>query len=487
MTELLVGIASEIATKARRTRRRFQDRLVRNIRDCLRTAGIEHRIDARWSRLHISAEDATAARRVADVFGVHSVAVVEARFPADLAEIVRVGEALFRDRVRGKRFAVEARRAGTLPFSTQDVRVQLGAALNEDADVDLTHPDVTVTVEMRDGEAFLFADRLRGVGGLPLGVEGRAACLISGGFDSAVAAWLLLKRGVALDYVFCNLAGEAYERSVVSVAKVLAEAWSFGDRPRIHVIDFTAPVESLKATVTPRYWQIVLKRMMYRAAEQVAQDIRAEAIVTGEAMGQVSSQTLHNLRAIDDAAVLPVLRPLIGADKTDIIRRAEVIGTATLSAHVKEYCAILPDRPATKASTDAARAEESRVDLRVLTRAVAERRVLDLRALRPVDLVQPYLFTEHVRHDAVVIDCREAHHFAAWHYPEAQRRDISELVGGFRELDKDRTYVLYCSIGVLSAHVAEVMQRAGYEAYSFKGGAGALRRHAEQREVAAPL
>ena len=193
-----------------------------------------------------------------------------------------------------------ARRAGSFGFGTQDVHVQLGAALNTYGTVNLDHPEVTVGVELRDGEALLFCGRIGGVGGLPLGVEGRAVCLLSGGFDSPVAAWLMLKRGVALDYVFCNLGGEAYERAVVSVAKILADAWSFGDRPKIHIIDFDAVVANLKDVVTPRYWQVVLKRVMYRAAEQVATAIGAEGIVTGEAIGQVSSQTLHNLRAIDD-------------------------------------------------------------------------------------------------------------------------------------------------------------------------------------------
>lgn len=481
----MVRIASEIATKSRRVRRRFQDRLARNIRDALASSGIEATVDARWSRLLVRAEDAAAAQRVAEVFGVSSVSPIEARLPAVLDDIVRVGEALFSDHVRGRRFAVSARRAGALPFETQELRVRLGAALHRvAAGVDLDHPEVTIYVELRDGEAFLYRERLPGVGGLPVGVEGRAVCLLSGGFDSPVAAWMMLKRGVALDYVLCNLGGDAYERAVVSVAKVLADAWSFGDRPRMHVVPFGGVVDALRQRVTPRYWQVVLKRLMYRVGERIAVEGGADALVTGEAVGQVSSQTLGNLRAIDDAVTLPVFRPVIGLDKEEIIRRAQRIGTAPLSAHVREYCAILPDRPVTRARVEAIRNEEAKLDLAVLDAAVAARRVLDLRALRPVDLVAPYLFTSEVPAGAAVIDCREEHHYRVWHYPGAIRCDVSELLADLSRWDKDRRYVLYCGFGVLSAYAAEVMQRAGYEAYSFKGGASELRRLVREREAA---
>ncbi|MEJ2185682.1 MAG: THUMP domain-containing protein, partial [Gemmatimonadota bacterium] len=219
------------------------------------------------------------------------------------------------------------------------------ALLPHSAGVDLDHPDLVVRVEVRDDRAYLFGDRIDGAGGLPLGVEGRALGLISGGYDSAVAAWLLLKRGVNLDYVFCNLGGDAYERAVVQVAKVLADDWSYGSRPRLHVVDFGAPVDELRAKVKQSYWQVVLKRLMYRAASWIGEELGSGAIVTGEAMGQVSSQTLTNLRAIEPASSLPVFRPLLGFDKNEIIERAQHVGTAGLSEQVKEYCAIAPGRP----------------------------------------------------------------------------------------------------------------------------------------------
>lgn len=481
MTTVLVALSPEVTTKSRRTRQRFQRQLIANIRDALASAGIEARVINQWNRLIVEASDAAALERVAAVFGVASVSEIEARVAPELDEIVRTGEVLYADRVREKKFAVRARRVGRHPFRAQDIAVQLGAALNRYAGVDLEHPDVTVYVEARDREALLYSGKLPGEGGLPLGVEGRAVALISGGFDSPAAAWLMLKRGVALDYVFCNLGGAAYERSVVTVAKVLADHWSYGDRPAIHVVDFERPRAALEQAAHPRYWQVVLKRLMYRAGEAVAREIGAKAIVTGESIGQVSSQTLGNLRAIDEVATLPVLRPLLGMNKTEIIRLAERVGTAGLSARIPEYCGISRHKPVTDARPEAVRDEEARLDLAVLEEAVARRKRLDLRALQAGDLVEPYLFLSEIPESAGVIDCRETPHYRTWHYPGAVRWDASELALHFGKLEKTKPYVLYCSFGVQSAFIAEAMQRAGYEAYSFKGGAAALRRYAAER------
>ena len=145
---------------------------------------------------------------------------------------------------------------------------------------------------------------------------------------------------------------------------------------------------------------------MYRAAERVAAEVDGEAIVTGEAVGQVSSQTLGNLRAIDQVDTLPVFRPFLGYDQNEIIRLTERIGTAALSARVREYCAILPDRPVTYARPEAAIDEEEGLDLSLLERSVAERKVLDLRVLSAAELVEPYVFIDHVPAGAVVIDAR---------------------------------------------------------------------------------
>lgn len=474
-TLVLVRLASELALKAPRTRTHFMQRLIGNLRDAIDAAGASAKIESEWGRIYVHLDSPAAVPVIGRVFGISSYSVIAAVVPATVEDVAARGVEVFRHHVEGKRFAVRAHRAGTHGFKSKDVEVELGARLAPFATkVDLTNPEATVFVEIRQHQAYLFTHRENGGGGLPLGVEGHAVALISGGYDSAVSSWLMLKRGIALDYVFCNLGGDAYERAVVQVTKALADDWSYGTQPKLYVVDFGEAVRELKAKTRDNHWQIVLKRLMYRAGSQIGEAVNADAIITGEAVGQVSSQTLPNLRAIEPSSSLPVFRPLLGFDKEEIIARARQIGTAALSEQVKEYCAIAPGKPVTGTTERRAAVEEAKMDLSVVDRAIANAKVLDVRLLTAVDLVGPYIFTDEIPEDAIVIDCRAAAQFRAWHAPNALHREEWELARDFKKLDKAKQYVLYCAHGMQSAHIAEKMQRSGYEAYSFRGGTARL-------------
>jgi thiamine biosynthesis protein ThiI len=180
---------------------------------------------------------------------------------------------------------------------------------------------------------------------LPIGSEGRAVALISGGFDSAVAAWMMLRRGVALDYVFCRLGGPTHQLGTLRVLQVLGENWSYGDRPRVWVVPFEDVVDQIRAATRPQLWQLVLKRLMYRTALVVARRRRAHALITGESVAKCRRRRCATCEPSKAASSCRFLRPLVGMDKEEIIIRSREIGTYSISSTVHEYCDIAPKNP----------------------------------------------------------------------------------------------------------------------------------------------
>jgi thiamine biosynthesis protein ThiI len=481
----LLRFSGELSTKARPTRLQFRNRLTHNLRDALASEGETPRLEISHDRIfaHVDGapfddEQALRSHALTRVFGLQSVSFVERHPAPDLASVVGTGEALFRERVRGHSFAVRARRVGErhkVPVRSSDVARDLGTALLPvSAGVDLDDPEVNVHVELAEGWAAFFSERIPGPGGLPLGVEGRAVALLSGGFDSAVAAWQLARRGVALDFVFCNLGGQTHLQGVVRVAKVLADRWSYGHTPRLHALDFEPVAAAIREHTQTRYWQVILKRMMLRAAEAVAHERRALALVTGDAVGQVSSQTLQNMAVVSRATELPILRPLVGANKDEIIALAERIGTFQLSKVVGEYCAMVPSKPSTRAHLEVIEAEEARLPPGLAEKAAADRSVLDLRALDLDSLDVPGLAIERVPPGARLIDLRPLEQYRSAHHPDALHLDFAQALEAFGSFERDAVYVLCCEFGLMSAHLAELMRRAGFRAHSLKGGQAAL-------------
>jgi len=478
---LILRLAGDFYTKARNTRLRFQRRLAQNVRDALDAHGIPHRLETTWSRFYLETPSTAALEVLPRVFGIQSVSLVERRPWETLEDVVRAGVEVFGDGIRGRSFAVRGTRRGgreRLPFDSQAVEIALGSALLRhapDARVNLREPDVTAHVELEPGDpgwAHFFHDKLRGFGGLPIGVEGKALALVSGGFDSAVASWLMLKRGVRLDYLFCNLGGAAHRLGVLKVMKVIADRWSYGTRPRLFEVDFQPLLEELQAKNHPRNWQIVLKRLMLRAGEIVARDTRRLGLITGEAMGQVSSQTLQNLAVINQAVApsMPVLRPLLGFNKDEILALARKTGIFDLSSAVGEYCDLLPKKPATRASLGEVLRGEAAMTPGRLEELAEARTIFELRGLDESALGLTGLETDRVPEGATVLDLRSKPAFQAWHYPGAVHLDFHHALESWPSFGRDREYILVCEVGLKSAHLAEKMQQAGFRAWNFRGG-----------------
>jgi thiamine biosynthesis protein ThiI len=483
--------SGDFYTKARKTRLRFQLRLASNIEDALAAQGIPYRLEKTWSRFYLETPDVRASEVLTRVFGLQSVSLAEPRPWTSLDDIVTHGVDLFAESVRGRTFAVRASRRGVverIPFDSLDVERALGRALLDAGAgrVHLDDPEATAWVEVEAGDpgrAHFFREKARGWGGLPIGVEGRAVALVSGGFDSAVASWLMLKRGVELDYVFCNLGGTAHRLGVLKVMKVLADLWSYGSRPRLHEIDFQPVAAELREKVKDQHWQIVLKRQMVRVAERIALKTRRLGMVTGEAIGQVSSQTLQNLAVISQSArLLPVLRPLLGFNKEEILDLARRMGVYDLASAVGEYCDMVPRHPSTRARPRDVERDEEGLDPKLLKELIAARRVWHLRDLPPEALAPSGLETARIPEGATVLDLRPAQSFRAWHYPGSLRLDFPHALEAYPSFDKGRPYVLVCEVGLKSAALAEKMQQAGFQAWHFGGGIKDLMALAEEEK-----
>jgi tRNA uracil 4-sulfurtransferase len=469
--DLMLKIAGEIGTKSARTRRRFLRALTRNVRAAMSSEGVSGRIEPRWSRLFVrTAEPERARAALAGVFGLHSVANVRVLRFRELDDLVASAADVFRDRVAGRTFAVRAKRAGEHPFRSPDVARELGTALLDvSAGVDLESPDVEVGLEIGQGEAYAILDSVPGAGGLPIGTGGRVVALFSGGFDSPVAAWMTMRRGAALDLLVYDL-GECGEvDGALAVARELVDRWAPGIEPRAHVVGFAAVVAALKARVEPRLRQVLLKRAMYRGGTLVAERLEADALVTGESLGQVSTQTLRNLAVSEEAAGIPVLRPLIGMDKEEIIRRARAIGTHDASERVLEHCSIATGRVETAASLREVITAEGHVEEGFLRDAVERRQEVDLLTWAPGP--PPEHVVEAIPEGAVVVDVREEDEGASVGDLRLPYSRAHEWTPG---LDPGRTYLFVCSHGLRSESLAHELGRRGLRAYSLAGGIGRL-------------
>lgn len=468
--DLMLKISGEIGTKSAPTRRRFLRALASNARAALRRHGIRGAVEPRWSRLFVRTDDPAAASALARVFGIHSIAeTIRVRFNS-LEDLIAGAAPLLRDRVRGRTFALRVRRSGEHPFRSRDVAVALGDELRPaSGGVDLDHPEVALPIEISGNVAHLLVNAVPGPGGLPVGVGGRALSLFSGGFDSPVATWMTMRRGMSMDLLVFDLGGCGQVDAALGVARDLVTMWAPGVEPVAHVVDLVPVVATLRARVDPGIRQVLLKRAMYRAGTLLAQRLGTEAVVTGEALGQVSTQTLRNLAVAEEAAGVPVLRPLIGMDKEEIIGRARRIGTHDASARVQEHCDIATGRVETAARLHAVIGAEGRLDESFIEAAVERAVRVDLLTWTPGP--SPEHVVEDVPSDAVVVDVRE--------------RDEGPTVGDVRlpfgqvaewspGLEASRTYLFVCSNGNRSEIVAHELRRRGLDAYSLAGGISRL-------------
>ena len=379
--EMLLLKLGEVVLKGQ-NRRSFEDRLVTNVRRRLKKCG-SFQVYVRQSTIYAepvndSCDMEAAYRAARQVFGVVSVARAVPCEKTVPAIVETAGTYLAEAFARAKSFKVESKRADkNFHMNSIQVSQAVGGDLAErfpSVAVDVHNPDLTVYVEIREKYAYVHAPAVPGAGGLPVGMGGHAVSLLSGGLDSPVSSWMMARRGVELEmvhFVSPPYTSQQAQDKVLELARLLT-AWC--GRMLVHIVPFTEIQEEIRRKCPEEYFTLIMRRFMMRLAEAVARRAGARALITGESLGQVASQTMMALATTDDVAGMPVLRPLIGMDKVEIIRMAREIGTYETSILPYEDCCTVftPRHPATRPGLEEVRRAEAALDVEALVARAME-------------------------------------------------------------------------------------------------------------------
>lgn len=476
--KFIVKLHPEITIKSNSVRKRFTRLLDSNIRNVFKSRDVNAAITNSWDKLEVRPRDLEANHinrlRIAltNVPGIEQILEVKESEYTDFDDIYQQVSEVWGNRLADKSFCVRVKRRGKHDFTSVDVARYVGGGLNQNfptGGVELHKPDVEIQLEVDKDKLLLIEKRYKGLGGMPLPTQEDVLSLISGGFDSSVASYEFIRRGAKTHYCFFNLGGREHEVGVRQICYYLWQKYSASHRVKFISVDFAPVVNDIVENCAPGYMGVVLKRMMLRAAQIVADNLQINALVTGECVGQVASQTLTNLHNIDQVTNKLVLRPLICMDKADIISKAREIGTGELSETIPEYCGVISRNPNVRADIEKTIEEEEKLNMDLIEQVVRNSNVLDIRNINKFEKeneneVEP---TSELPQDAVILDVRapeeedanplEVDSHIIKHVP------FYKLERVFETLEKDKQYYLYCDRGVMSKYHAMLLRERGFE------------------------
>jgi len=484
--KFIVKLFPEITIKSKPVRQRLVKQLRQNVAVVLSKETDGAKVQGFWDKLEVRIlpEYAKDEQKVIDALqripGIANVLKVEShelegidnRFD-DIAEICA---RTYTEQVEGRTFVVRVKRTGQHSFKSNDLERYIGGALLAAANstkVEVRNPDVTVKLEVRDDTLYAISERYEGLGGFPLGTQEEVLSLISGGFDSTVSSYLTMKRGIRTHFCFFNLGGDAHEIGVKQVSLYLWEKYGRSHRVQFVTVPFESVVGEILKNVNHSHMGVVLKRMMMRAAQDVAKRLDIPALVTGESVAQVSSQTITNLNVIDNVCDTLVLRPLVTMDKLDIIRLSAQIGTEEFAKNMPEYCGVISDRPTTCAKLSRVEEEEANFDFGVLEQAVEDARVMKIdKVMQQQANVVDVDVTTLPLVDDIVVDIRGPDEVEKSPLEltnnEVRHIPFYELMSELGQLDQDKRYLMYCEQGTMSQLHASHLKGMGYNVAVFK-------------------
>ncbi|MBR6523747.1 MAG: tRNA 4-thiouridine(8) synthase ThiI [Clostridia bacterium] len=372
MNEIILVKIGELILKGN-NRSRFEDRLMVNIKHALRQTG-SYRIWKSQGTMYVEPRDDAspilpAIEKVKKVFGITQISHAYVA-PKDINEIYKVIVEKLADSLNnGKTFKVEAKRADKrFPMTSPEICREAGGVILKNFShlkVDVKNPEITVIVDVRDEFAYIYCDKTQGAGGIPTGMGGKGLLLLSGGIDSPVAGWLMAKRGVeleAINFFSYPYTSDRAKEKVIALSEILQD---YTGKMPLHIAPFTEIQMEIKEKCPEEQLTIIMRRFMNRISQKVAEKVGAKVLITGESLGQVASQTMQSMVVTSEVATMPILRPLVGLDKVEIINYARRIGSYDTSILPYEDCCTLfvPKRPDVNPRLDRILESEAHLDI----------------------------------------------------------------------------------------------------------------------------
>ena len=385
--KFIVRLFPEISIKSKPVRNRLIKLVKQNIVNVLKHHNLKASAQAQWDKVIVVFDSDPALSReraiteLSRIPGIHSFMEVNEYPFTTLDSLYDSIKDAVGPSIVGKTFAVRIKRKGNHDFNSQQAERVIGGKFKasfENRGVCLDNPEVMIHIEIENQIAYLSGEKYPGIGGYPVGSQGEVFSLISGGFDSGVSTYNVMHRGCRVNYLFFNMGGTAHEIGVKQEAYFIWDRFASSHRVRFITVPFETVVGQILERTHHGVRGVILKRMMMRVGSIVAKKFGAEALVTGESLGQVSSQTLRNLSHIDDVSEVLLIRPLITADKQDIIDKSRQIGTIGFAESMPEYCGVISDHPNVCPTAAFVEEEEAKMDADLVERTAADIRVIDI-------------------------------------------------------------------------------------------------------------
>ena len=471
----IVKLFPEIVVKSKPVRTRMIRILTGNIRNVFQNSGIRVKVLGNWDRVFVKVPVEVSRDTASDILsripGIHSFSEVLSFPYASLDDILKTAAPLALPEITGKTFCVRCKRKGQETFTSVELERALGEVLWESgksAGVSLKKPQITIHIEVDGKKFYLLSNTRKGIGGYPLSTQEDVLSLISGGFDSGVSSFDFIRRGARVHYCFFNMGGREHEIGVREEAHFIWKKYGSSHRVKFFAVPFEDVVGEILQKIDHHLMGVVLKRMMMRAAAKIAEREGIKALVTGESVGQVSSQTITNLSVIDRVTPVLILRPLITMDKQDIIDKCREIGTEELAAAMPEYCGVISQKPTIHADLGRIEEEEKKFDFSILDKAVEDSRWTDIKEIgeAPKGAEPEVEYVTAAGAGDVVLDVR-APDEAEENPLRLDGAEIKELpfykiATEFGNLDQTKTYLLYCKNGVMSRLQALILKERGF-------------------------